>query len=323
MNKAIVSSKGRGGDLLVKEVPYPNFDRNNHVIIEQKAFGINYDDIKAKDGRIENPNPYGILGIEAAGIIQDVAPECKKGYKKGNIVCYATYEPGAFVQYRSVSENYITPVPRYMHYTEGATLLKGLMAYTLLGKIFIIDTNSTIVLTGASGAVGSIVSQLASKGKMRIIAITSNDTKREYLESKGALLVINYKKEDVVSKIMRFTNNIGADYFFDCLGLESEPFAFACLRTRGFFIQFGAITGESKNITIERQRSKSIISTRVMLGNFITNYNDFMNCTFAYMKSIQAGIITPTISKYAFNNPDVAFMDIKSAKTVGQKVFVT
>lgn len=304
----------------MEEFEYPRFEGKNHVILKQRSFGINYDDLNVKNGTIRNPNPYNILGIEACGVVEEVSSNCERGFKRGDIVSYATYKPGAFVEYRSINENYLIPVPSYISFNIACTILKGLMAYTLLGKIFVLEKGSTIILTGASGAIGSIVSQLASKGKMKVIALTSTEEKKTYLESNGALLSINYKKQNVTDEVMKFTNGKGADCLFDCLGRDSEPFAFEALKSRGFFIQYGTITGVSAGLSLERMKSKSIVSTRVVMGNFVTNYNDFISCAFAYEKSIQSGIIVPKVSAYKFGDFERAFSDIKLGKTIGQKV---
>lgn len=320
-NEAIISQGN--GDISIISCNDPKLEAQNHVIIKHIAFGLNYDDTRVVAGIIPNPSSTGVLGVEACGVIEELGPGCKRGYKKGDVVAYATYRAGAFLKLRSVNENYLIPLPSYVKPAVGATLLKGLMAYTLLGKVFVINKGATILLTGASGAIGSMVSQLASANNtMKVIALTSNSNTDSYLTRNGASLVINYKREDVSDKVQEFTKGNGADFYFDCLGTDSDAFAFECLKTRGIFIHYGQITGPSYYINLELQRLKSITVASVSLHHHITNYNDFMNCAFAYIKSLQSSLVKPQIIEYKWKEAKQALHDIKAGGVFGQKVLL-
>jgi NADPH2:quinone reductase len=318
MNSAI-TTEGSG-------ISYKNFSsptlQSRSVILEHQALGLNYDDIKVLDGRVKNPNKYGIFGIEASGVVVASSRDGIKNFKEGDRLCYATYNPGAFVKYRSIQENYLIPVPKYCEITQGATLLKGLIAYTLLCKVFIIKPPSSIVLTGASGGVGSIITQIATRAGFNLIALTSSNSKKEFIASNGAKHIVNYKKENVIEAVMEITQGKGADFFFDCLGKDVEDFAFKILKTRGFFLSFGKITGESKKFNLELQREKSITATGISMSNFIEDYANLVTTSLAYFKSIQANVVKPKITSYKFENAEQAFKDIKNGVSFGQKVLI-
>lgn len=316
MNKGIVSS---GKQVAIKNFSEPTLAERS-VIIEHKAFGLNYDDIKVLDGRISNPNSQGILGIEASGIVVEVSKTCIRDFKVGDRVAYATYHPGAFLQRRAVNENYLMPLPKYCNFEMGATLLKGLATFTLLGRIFTIKPPAFILLTGASGGIGTYFIQFAVKCGFNVIALTSNEKKKDYLKSLGAFVVINYKKEPIEEIIKIVTKGAGIDYFFDCLGRDVQNFAFNVLKSRGFFIQFGAITGEIDKLIFPNLKEKSITVSRMMIADYIKNRKDLIYTTFGFDKGLQAKIIEPIITSYAFDNANQAFLDIKNSAVCGQKI---
>jgi NADPH2:quinone reductase len=323
MNKAIITN---GNKLSFKNLQKPSFTglalQTNNILVKQQAFGLNYDDIKVKNGFITNPNTHGILGIEAAGVIEAISPVCKRGFKVGDRVCYATFRPGAFVEHRIVNENYLMIMPRYASFEMGATLLKGLAAYSLFSKVFIIPKDSVIVITGISGGIGTILSQIAFKAGLKIIGITRSEEKRSYIKSNGADLIINYKSEDVAKKVMDFTKGKGADFFFDCVGKESESFAFDSLKTTGFFISFGNITGEYSKINLSTQKQKSITTTRFLLSNYLTSHDDFITMSIAYLKSIQVGIVSPKITTYDFSEASEVLSKMEKGILKGQQVLL-
>ncbi len=62
-----------------------------------------------------------------------------------------------------------------------------------------------MLVTGGAGAVGHYAVQFAKWGGARVIATVSSDAKAEQARLAGADLVVNYRTEDVVAKVMAFT----------------------------------------------------------------------------------------------------------------------
>ncbi|KRT82616.1 hypothetical protein AMK59_3215 [Oryctes borbonicus] len=77
----------------------------------------------------------------------------------------------------------------------------------------------TVVVTGAAGAVGSHVGQIAKIKGCRVIGIAGTDEKCQWLKSLGFDSTINYKKDDV-AKALKEAAPKGVDCFFDNVGGE-------------------------------------------------------------------------------------------------------
>lgn len=73
----------------------------------------------------------------------------------------------------------------------------------------------TVLVTGGAGAVGHYAVQLAKWGGARVIATVSSQVKDVEARLAGADTVVNYRTEDVVSKVMAFTENRGVDRVID------------------------------------------------------------------------------------------------------------
>jgi NADPH:quinone reductase len=71
------------------------------------------------------------------------------------------------------------------------------------------------LVTGGAGAVGHYAVQLAKWGGAQVIATVSSPAKAEQARLAGADLLINYRTEDVVGKVMAFTANHGVDRVVD------------------------------------------------------------------------------------------------------------
>ena len=76
----------------------------------------------------------------------------------------------------------------------------------------------TIVVTGAAGAVGSVVVQMAKADGLTVIALAGSDEKCQWLKDDlGADHVINYKTDDVAARITAASPQ-GIDLFFENTG---------------------------------------------------------------------------------------------------------
>ena len=122
---------------------------------------------------------------------------------------------GTAAEYIALAEHLVTPLPDDLPFAVGATL--GIPCMTawccLFGDRPI--TGQTVLVTGGAGAVGHYAVQLAKHGGARVIATVSSPEKAEQARRAGADLVIDYKREDVVSRTMEFTAARGVDRVVD------------------------------------------------------------------------------------------------------------
>ncbi|HYK72909.1 MAG TPA: NADP-dependent oxidoreductase [Pseudoneobacillus sp.] len=76
----------------------------------------------------------------------------------------------------------------------------------------------TVVISGAAGAVGSVVGQIARLKGCRVVGICGSDEKKQYLiEELGFNAVVNYKTENVREALQQYCPN-GIDIYFDNVG---------------------------------------------------------------------------------------------------------
>ena len=96
----------------------------------------------------------------------------------------------------------------------------GLTAYFGLLNICKPLPGDTVVVSAASGAVGAIVGQIAKIMGCRVIGIAGSEEKTDYCSSELNFdFVINYKKENVINKILEYAPD-GVDVYFDNVGGE-------------------------------------------------------------------------------------------------------
>ena len=109
----------------------------------------------------------------------------------------------------------------------------GLTAWVGLIAVGEVQAGDVVLVSGAAGAVGSCVVQLAKARGARVIGIAGGQAKCGYLTNVvGADAAIDYKQGDVTAQIAALAPN-GIDVFFDNVGGEILDSALDSLRLTG------------------------------------------------------------------------------------------
>lgn len=102
----------------------------------------------------------------------------------------------------------------------GAIGMPGNTAYFGLLEICQPKEGETLVVSGAAGAVGSLVGQIGKIKGLRVIGIAGSDDKCKWIvDELGFDVAINYKTQDVAEELRKAAPN-GVDCYFDNVGGE-------------------------------------------------------------------------------------------------------
>ena len=147
----------------------------------------------------------------------------------------------------------------------------GMTAYFGLLDVGRVKEGDTVVVSGAAGATGSTVGQIARiKGAGRVVGIAGSDEKCAWLvEELGFDAAINYKLPDVSGRL-RAACPDGIDLYFDNVGGELLDVCLAQLAMRGRIVLCGAIASYNEagpppgprnyiNLLVKRGRMEGFI----------------------------------------------------------------
>ena len=146
----------------------------------------------------------------------------------------------------------------------------GLTAYFGLLDIGRPEAGQTVLVSGAAGAVGSVVGQIAKIKGCRAVGIAGSDEKCAWLTDElGFDAAINYKTERVPSAIGKACPD-GVDVFFDNVGGDILEAAIAHLALRGRVVLCGAISQYNDEVPRPGPRTlPMLISKRGRMEGFI------------------------------------------------------
>ena len=164
----------------------------------------------------------------------------------------------------------LAPLPRYL----GALGMTGMTAYFGLLEIGKPQPGETVVVSGAAGAVGAMVGQIAKIKGARVIGIAGGAEKCTYLiDELGFDAAIDYKSEDLHAALGKACPN-GIDVFFDNVGGETLDAALARLAMRGRIIICGAISQYNNTTPIKGPSNylSLLVNRGTMTGMVVFDY---------------------------------------------------
>ena len=185
--------------------------------------------------------PVGIGEVMRAGGAGEVVASNHPGFPVGSKVS------GLFgVQQYAMSngkgvqrvDTALAPLPTYL----GVLGMTGMTAYFGLLDVGAVKEGDTVVVSGAAGAVGTVVGQVAKIKGCRVVGIAGGAEKCRYLvEDLGFDAAIDYKSEDV-RKALREHCPKGIDVYFDNVGGEILDIALSQLAMHARVVICGAIS---------------------------------------------------------------------------------
>ncbi len=132
----------------------------------------------------------------------------------------------------------LAPLPMYL----GTLGMPGMTAYFGILEIGELKEGDTVLVSGAAGAVGSIVGQIAKIKNCTVIGIAGGAKKCQYIvDELGFDGAIDYKNDDITAKIKEYFPK-GIDVYFDNVGGEILDAALSRLAMHARIVICGAIS---------------------------------------------------------------------------------
>jgi NADPH-dependent curcumin reductase CurA len=215
--------------------------------------------------------PIGIDEVVRSGAIAEVVRSNSERYAVGDLVFgmtgwqdYAIADEGA---------NSMQVLPPGTDPTAALSVfgITGMTAYFGLLEVGEVREGDTVVVSGAAGATGSVVGQIARiKGAGRVVGIAGTDEKCAWLvDELGFDAAVNYRNEDVAARL-RTACPDGVDLFFDNVGGELLDVCLGQLALRGRVVLCGAIaTYNARDGATGPRNYRNLIPRRGRMQGFI------------------------------------------------------
>ncbi|MCF6137361.1 NADP-dependent oxidoreductase [Pseudalkalibacillus berkeleyi] len=217
--------------------------------------------------------PYRVGEVISGGVIAEVVKSNSAEYVPGDLVIgnlgWQTYQIANEDHLRKIDPKQ-APISTHL----GVIGMPGMTAYFGLLDIGKPESGETVVVSGAAGAVGTVVGQIAKIAGARVVGIAGTDEKIKYLKEELHFdEVINYKS-DQYFEALREACPKGVDVYYDNVGGEVSD---AVLR----LINKGAripICGQISLYNLEkpdygmRVQPNLLVNSALMKGFIVSDY---------------------------------------------------
>ncbi|UVM56591.1 zinc-binding alcohol dehydrogenase family protein [Pseudomonas sp. B21-012] len=172
------------------------------LLVEVRAISVNPVDTKVRQNVQPEAGAAKVLGWDVAGVVKAVGSEVSL-FQPGDKVYYAgsIARAGGNSELHVVDERIVGHMPKTLGFAEAAALpLTAITAWELLFERLQIaegqqDLGQSLLIVGAAGGVGSILTQLASKlTGLKVIGSASRPQTQDWVRELGADNVVDHSQ---------------------------------------------------------------------------------------------------------------------------------
>ncbi len=217
--------------------------------------------------------PVQVGEVMRAGSVGEVIDSKIEKFKIGDFVTGW----GGVQEYALTDESMwfkVDPSIAPLSYYIGALGMPGMTAYFGINEVGAIKEGDVVLVSGAAGAVGSIVGQIAKIKNCTVVGIAGGPKKCAFLkDTLGFDAAIDYKNENVYEGIKAHCPK-GIDIYFDNVGGEILDHALANLRMHARVVICGAISQYNNRSAIEGPKNylSLLVNRGRMEGMVVLDY---------------------------------------------------
>lgn len=323
MTMAIRIHETGGPEVLRFEEADPGSPGPGWVRVRHRAVGVNYIDTYHRSGLYPVGLPSGI-GLEAAGVVEALG-EGVTGWKVGDRVAYGTGPLGAYSEAALVPAERIVAVPDGVSDEQAAALmLKGLTAWYLLRRTHVVKKGETILFHAAAGGVGLLTCQWAHHLGATVIGTVGSEAKMALAASHGCDHVIDYSRENFVSRVREITGGQGVPVVYDGVGKATFEKSLDCLSPRGLMVSFGNASGTPPPVDLVLLSLRgSLFITRPTLMHYTADPSELAAGAAELFSLVASGDVRVEIhQRFALKDAADAHRDLEARKTTGATVLL-
>lgn len=286
------------------------------------ASGINPADVKRRAGmRGELPYPLVVPHDDGAGVIDGVGMGVPTSRIGERVWVYDAQLRGAFgtaADAVAVPVEQAVPLPAGIGFDVGACLgVPAVTAYRCVYADGPVDA-TTVLVQGATGAVGLAAAQLARRGGARVLVTAGSRQKLAALEERGFLEGVLYAETDVGAWARDLTGGAGVDRVIDAeLGVNLGR-DLGAVRTGGVIVAYGSALAPEPALPVYALLGKGVVLRFVLVYLLTPEQRSVANTE--VNKALEEGSLAPIIGARFSLQDIVAAHEAVEAGSFGQVV---
>lgn len=244
---------------------------SGEVRVRLQASGINPADMYRRSGaRYPMEGELVIPHSDGSGIIDEVGQDLDPALMGRRVWLYNGQRSGrthgTAAQYIALDADLVAELPANTSFHAGACLgipcMTAHRCVSLGGDL----REKTVLVSGGAGAVGHYAVQWAKRAGAKVITTVSSETKAAHARSAGADLVLNYRADDVATRVREFASAAGVHHIVDVDFGGNLPIFWPLIAANGS-IAFYATNGNTTPVFSAAEAMRRNISVHAVLLN--------------------------------------------------------
>jgi len=309
--------------LRVREIDRPVLG-TDEVRIAVRAAGGNFSDLLMLKGEYQvKPALPFVPGGEVAGVVSEIGSEVSRVAVGDRVLSRCAL--GGFAEEVAAPAVATFRMPDGLSFEAGAALPTVYpTSYAALVWRAPVARGETLLVHAAAGGVGLSAVQIGKALGARVIATAGGAEKLKIARAAGADVLIDYREEDFVPRVLDETDGRGADVIYDSVGGDTTDRSLKCINWNGRLLVIGFASGDIPELKLNRVLLKNIS----VVGLHWSAYPDreperIDECFEGLFEMAASGGIDPLVSRrYPLEQAGEALAALGSRRTVGKVVLV-
>jgi NADPH2:quinone reductase len=284
-----------GGPEVLKLEDAPDLKAGpGQVVVRVKAAGVNPYDTYMRQGTyaIKPALPY-TPGSDAAGTVESVG-EGVEDLAPGDRVYTGGTLTGAYAEQTLAEAWQVHPLPVNVTFSQGAGVnVPYATAFRALFQIAHAQGAETVLIHGASGAVGVAGVQLARAAGMTVIGTGGTDRGRELVAAQGAHHVLDHRAHGYLDELMKLTKGRGVDVILEMLANVNLAKDLTVLAQKGRVV----VIGNRGNIEINPRDIMSRTAAVLGMVLWTTSRPELASIHAGIVAGLENGTLRPVVGK--------------------------
>ncbi|MBN9682800.1 MULTISPECIES: NADPH:quinone oxidoreductase family protein [unclassified Corallococcus] len=304
--------------LAMVEVPEP--EAGDGVLIDVVAAGVSFPDLLLTRGQYQmKPEVPFVPGVEVAGVVRSAPAGAR--VKPGDRVMGFSFTLGGFAEACVAAPELTFPIPEGWSFEQAAGVVMNYhTAHFALHRRGHLRQGETVLVHGAAGGVGTAAVQVAKGAGARVLAVVSDERKKEVAKRAGADAVLLSK--EFQTGVREATDGRGADVVLDPVGGDVFEKSLKVLAPEGRLLVVGFASGQIPSVTVNRLLLRNVTVVGVAWGAFLMQSPELPGKIARDLEALAAkGIVNPVVGRvFPFENGAQALRELESRQAVGKIV---
>ncbi|NYH55668.1 NADPH2:quinone reductase [Nocardiopsis arvandica] len=331
--RVVAPGMGAPEALALHPAPVPRAGRGR-VVVEVEAAGISYAEVQMLERLHPFPPKFPFVpGYDLVGRVTEVGKGVT-GIRPGDRVA-AMPRKGSWTRFAEVPAKSLTAVPGGIDPAEAVSLVtNGVTAWQMLHRLARVRSGQSVLVHGASGGVGTLLTALAVRNGIRVIG-TASPGKHERVRALGAH-PLDYRSPDLPHRVRELAPD-GVAAVFDHIGGSGLDQGWAMLAPGGVLVSFdSSVSGHApgqwfrphvpamrRALVWNLKRRLGLTGGRRMSMYYVKPDAAFRSDLDAMYRLVLSGDLRPPIAeRYALAEAGAAMRRLMNGGVVGKLVLI-